>query len=510
MAVDSKSILTGAAILGTILVGIVMAVFVTTNAAGGIAALVPLITVILTLLALINPRAGIFGLAALVIWVDEFKRLAVYFGGAYSMTVMQTLAMPFIVLAALNAGFLLNIMFGKVKIDRLGIMIYLVGGIIGVVILKTMAGGLADRGQRAANIAGYLTLIPIACTYLKTFDEWRKFFAFQVIVALPAAAWAIKQYYFGFDQIEWEYARSGLSKVHYSQMFGFANPRVFGFFGSASALGCAAIYCAFAWWHGFRFRERWLFWLLSASILSWVLVLSTQRTALLYPLIVLVCALFFRTKLRTLAFYSTGFLIFVLGIFNAKFLIDQGLDNINRFLARLSGGDWAEQVLRVGTFSDRLRGWERLGRAESWSLFGTGKQTFSSVTLGFDVNSSDYSHDIINKILINYGIIGLLCVAIPGAIVLIALHSTVFVQNQKQDRNDTAFAMALSLPMIFLSFVGGDNFNANPINIQIWTAFVGVLIVRQFHLRNKAAERLEKREKAALSSPMGTPASQAR
>jgi O-Antigen ligase len=510
MALDSRGLVTGAAIFATILLGVIMAIFVTTNAAGGIAALVPLITVILTLLALINPRAGIFGLAALVIWVDEFKRLAVYFGGAYSMTVMQTLAMPFIVLAALNAGFLLNIMFGKVKIDRLGIMIYLVGGIIGLVILKTMAGGLAERGQRAANIAGYLTLIPIACAYLKTFDEWRKFFAFQVIVALPAAAWAIKQYYFGFDQIEWEYARSGLSKVHYSQMFGFANPRVFGFFGSASALGCAAIYCAFAWWHGFRSREKRLFWFLSAILLSWVLVVSTQRAALLYPVIVLVAAFFFRTRARVVGLYSAGFILVLLGIFNATYLLNQGIENTNRFLASLGGGAWGEQVLKVSTFSDRLRGWERLARADSWSLFGTGKQTFSSVTIGFDINSSDYSHDIINKVLINYGVIGLLCIFIPGVIVLSALHSTVFVQRDKQERNDTAFAIALSLPMIFMSFLGGDNFNANPINLQIWTAFVGVLIVRQSYQRRKAEERKEKRETIVPSGPMNVPASQLR
>jgi hypothetical protein len=331
-----------------------------------------------------------------------------------------------------------------------------------------------------------------------------------VIVALPAAAWAIKQYYFGFDQIEWEYARSGLSKVHYSQMFGFANPRVFGFFGSASALGCAAIYCAFAWWHGFRFRDKRLFWVLSALILTWVLVVSTQRAALLYPLIVLVASFAFRTKMRVVALYSTGFVLITLGILNAKYLLNQGIDNTNRFLAQLGGGSWGEQVLKVSTFSDRLRGWERLGRADSWSLFGTGKQTFSSVTLGFDVNSSDYSHDVINKILINYGVIGLLCVLIPGVILLTALHSTVFVQREKQDRNDTAFAIALSLPMIFMSFLGGDNFNANPINIQIWTAFVGVLIVRQSYLRKKAEERQEKHERTLLPGAMTTPASQLR
>ena len=332
MPVDSRSIVTGAAIFGAILLGVVMAVFVSTNASGGIAAMVPLITAILTLLALINPRAGLYGLAALVIWVDEFKRLAVYYGGANTTTVIQTLAMPFIVLAALNAGFMLNVMFGKVKIDRLGILIYALAATIGGAIFLTMDAPWTERGQRAANIAGYLTLIPIGYTYLRTFDDWRKFFSFQVIVALPAAVWAIKQYYYGFDQLEWVYARSGLSRVHYAQMVGFENPRTFGFFGSASALGCAAIYCAYSWWHAFRYRAKRLFWFIAGILLVWTLVVSTQRTALIYPLIVLVCTICFRSKLGTMALYATGLTAFMLGVLNSDYLLDEGLDEANRFL----------------------------------------------------------------------------------------------------------------------------------------------------------------------------------
>lgn len=489
MQFDSKSLLSAFLVIGGIILGIFMAVSVTTDAKGGIAALVPMIIVIMSLFALVNPRGGLYGLAALVIWVDEFKRLAVYFGGANSVTVIQTLAMPFIVLAALNAGFLLNIMFGKAKLDRLGILIYAFGGLIGSVVFVTMDASFAERGQRAANIAGYITLIPIACAYFKSFEDWRKFFGYQTIVALPAAAWAIKQYYFGFDQIEWTYAASGLSRVHFSQMFHFVNPRTFGFFGSASALGCASIYCAFSWWHGFRIPHRRGFWILSGIILTWVLVISTQRTALVYPLIVLICAFMFRTEVRTLGFYATGLIVFLLGVFNAKYLLDEGLEKTNRFLASLSSNAWAQEVLKVSTFSDRLRGWERLGKAESWSLTGTGKEQFSSVIVGFDVSSSDYNHDIINKILLSYGLLGILAVLIPGIIALSALHFTVFNQRDRDDRNDIAFALGLSLPMIGLSFIGGDNFNTNPINLQIWTAFVGVLVVRQATLRRKAIEK---------------------
>jgi len=491
MAIDSKVILQGFLIFLMLVLGIIMAFSVTTNAEGGLAALVPMITILLTLLSLVNPRAGLYGLAALVIWVDEFKRLAVYSGGAYSTTVLQTLAMPFIVLAALNAGFMLNLMFGKVRIDRIGVVFYGLATVIGLAIFFTMQAGVAERGQRAANIAGYLTLIPITYTYLKNFDDWHRFFSFQVIVALPAAAWAIKQYYFGFDQIEWDYARSGLSKVHYGQMFNFKDPRVFGFFGSASALGCASIYCAYSWWHGLRFRAQRLLWFFTAVILTWALVASTQRTALVLPLLVMVFAYAFRTKLLTFAIYTLAIGTFVMGVIFSDYLLDQGLDDVNQSIASDSG--WGSQVLRVSTFSDRLRGWQRLKRAESWSIIGTKKELFSDAYSGVDINSVDYNHDIINKILINYGVVGMLVVLIPAIVALRILHTAVYQAKDRPERNAAAFVLALSLPMIFLSMIGGDNFNTNPINLQIWTTIAGVFVCRQ-------ANRLATRSRTATGA----------
>ena len=376
-------------------------------------------------------------------------------------------------------------MFGKAKIDRLGILIYAVGSLVGLLVFITMTGSFPERVQRAANIAGYITLIPIANAYFKTFDDWRRFFAFQVMVALPAAAWAIKQSYYGFDIIEWTYARSGLSRVHSGQMLMFVNPRVFGFFGSGSALGCASIYCSFSWWHGLRFKKNRFIWLATALLLTWVLVISTQRTILIYPFLVLIGAYGFRTKVRAFLLYGSACSIILLGIIYSTYMLEQGLENINRFLASLSSSAWAEEVLKVSTFSDRLRGWERLTRADTYTLIGTGTKGS-----GYDDGNLYRNHDLINKILIDYGVIGFLLVVIAGVTVIYGLHATVFAQKNKQDRNDNAFAVALSLPMIYLSFLGGDNFNTNPINLQIWTAFVGVLVVRKQLMREKSAEKI--------------------
>lgn len=500
MAFDSKSVSVGLLILIGLLLAVFMAVSVTTNPQGGIAALIPLITISLSILAFVNPKQGLFALIPLVIWVDEFKRLAVYFGGAYSMTVIQALAMPFVVLAALNAGFFLQFLFGRVKIDKIGWMVFFMAGIIGCGIFFTMQAPLPERAQRAANIAGFITLIPIAYAYLRSFDEWRRFFVVQTLFALPAALWAIKQYHYGFDQIEMTYAFSGLSRVHMSQML-LPNPRVFGFFGSASALGCAAIYCAFAYWHAFRYRRHRIAWLLVSLLFTYVLVVSTQRTALIYPLIVLGASFAFRTRLRVLTAYALALILFVSAVMSSKYLLDEGIEKINRAIAMQSG--WGAKVLNVNTFSDRLRGWERLSRAKSWSLFGTGAEQVSGAGPLIDVNSDDYNHDIINKILIKYGAFGLLVVAIFSSALIYILHGIPLNSLTKEDRNDAAFALALALPIVGMSLIGGDNFNTNPINLQIWTSFSGVLVCRAvFILSRRERRMLSQQEIAAASAAM--------
>jgi hypothetical protein len=483
MAFDQRNLTQSFHIVCGLVLGLVMAIFVTTNPAGGLAALIPLISLCLAMVAVIKPKSGLYALAALVIWVDEFKRLAVYFGGAFSTTVVQALAMPFIVLAALNFGYILAVAFGRAKLGRVGIFIYLLAFVIGGAVFVLTDGGLSTRGQRAANMAGYITLIPIACAYLKNLSEWQHFFSFQVVLALPAAAWAIKQYYFGFDNIEWEYARSGLSQVHYSQMFLFKDPRVFGFFGSASAIGCVAIYCSYAWWHGFRFRSFRYGWFLIALLLTWVLFASTQRSALVFPLIVMVCAYCFRTRLRFATLALVGLSVFVLGVAKSDYLLEQGLEDINNALA--SDSAWGNQVLKVNTFSDRLRGWQRLKIAENWTLFGQPEGRNAREQDKYDVNGKYYNHDVINKILINTGIVGLLIVTIPTGWLIFSVMGAISRAPTKEERNDAALALALALPIVAMSMIGGDNFNTNPINLQIWSAFAGVMIFRNQFAKNQ-------------------------
>ena len=100
--------------------------------------------------------------------------------------------------------------------------------------------------------------------------------------------------------------------------------------------------------------------------------------------------------------------------------------------------------------------------------------------------------------------LGILVIAILAGFAVYVLHNTVYEQQDIRLRKNAAFALALSYPMILLSFVGGDNFNANPINIQIWTALAGVFVCRVQALARikdaKHARWLEEQERIRLAA----------
>ena len=218
-------------------------------------------------------------------------------------------------------------------------------------------------------------------------------------------------------------------------------------------------------------------WLGIAVFSLYILILTTQRTALIYPLIVFVVAWFFQTKVRTIIAYVSGVSLLILGVMFSTSLLNGGLESINKAIEVDS--EWGSQVLKVSTFSDRLRGWERLKKVDTYSLFGT-KSTTSGLEGSEMFNSDDYNHDLVNKILIHTGIVGLLALVIPLVFILFKLHKSCWNQPNVESVKWAAFALALVLPMIVMSMLGGGNFNTNPINLQIWSTFAGVFIMRAY------------------------------
>jgi hypothetical protein len=66
------------------------------------------------------------------------------------------------------------------------------------------------------------------------------------------------------------------------------------------------------------------------------------------------------------------------------------------------------------------------------------------------------------------------------------LLRVVFRSNAYITRNEGAFIMASIIPILILSFMGGDNFSMTPINLKIGSIFAGIFIIRKtFSISNK-------------------------
>ncbi|MFT3989911.1 MAG: hypothetical protein QM680_00735 [Luteolibacter sp.] len=476
---NSKSLSTILFVVMALLLGIWSGVSILVNPTGGIAGLSKLTTLICIAAALINPRIGLYVLAFQAMYIDEMKRLGVYYGAESLQTVQEILVGPILTLCALNLGLLVHVMLGRAKMSFLGWSLYGIGVALGLYYLTggAIGGGdsFAKRLYNAAAASSYTTVIPLAYAFFKEIKDWVKFLSFQTLLTIPSAAWAIWQYFNGFNNLEWTYALSGLSPVHSGQMLAFEHPRVFGFFGSASAMGCLCIYVTFCVWRAISIRDwRWVF-VLTSLLLFAALICSTQRSALLSPFIFGIVIFCYRSRFKTIALYGTLAAMFVIGVLNSTWLLNEGLDKINTAIS--SDGKWGSEVLKVSTFSDRLYGWERLKRPESWSLFGTGETTSSFQ--GNEKYGVNYSHDMINRSLMKVGAVGLAAILAIAGTIAWSLHRLVWRLPDKSQRILGALSLGTSVPICLMSAAGGDNFTATPYNLAIWSALAGVFVLKR-------------------------------
>ncbi len=488
------------AIAIAIVVAVWASISILLNPTGGISGLSKLISILGVVLGLVNPKAALYFLVVQAVYSDEIKRIGVFYGVQSTQTVSEILIGPLLTICAINISYFYGVIRRQYTFGRIGFLLYMIIPTVAIIMLvKGRDAGMLQNVYTAGTTTLYLTLIPICYGIFKTFQDWVDCISWQAIVAAPAAAWGIWQYFNGFNNIEWSYALSGLSMVHTEQMM-MKDPRIFGLFGSASALSCVGIYSCFSLWRAFRIPKRRLLFLLLGLLYLTTVILSHQRTTLIYPIVVFFFAIAFRNLWSTLMLYGSAVSFFVLGVLNASYLLDKGIYQINDLIR--GDGKWAENVLMVSTFSDRLRGWERLGRADSWSLFGTGRVLRSDfMSDAPDYTARDYSHDIINRIVINFGAVGLFITVLIGGGILFSLHRVVYKSSGTQIKRDGAFIIGCIVPGVLLAFIAGGNFSATPVNLQMWTVLSGVFILKKLSNGQRSSGRVP----AATPSPLPGP-----
>jgi len=230
-----------------------------------------------------------------------------------------------------------------------------------------------------------------------------------------------------------------------------------------------------------NYRHSRVLYIAVSAVYTVALFYSLQRTALVLPIFALIGYPLLRNLTGTIVTYVLGLGIVGAGIIFSDTLLWE-LDTIQEKIA-VEGGALGS-TLKITTFSDRLRGWSRLKNPDAYSL--TGKRIEGGE---ITADSADFSHDMINKTLINYGVLGLLAFASIGIYCVYRMHKLVLNLPPGLPQRTGAAMLAFLIPSFMLSVLGGGNFNTTPVNFFTWM-FVGVLFLCADRQKMSEAERM--------------------
>ncbi len=457
--------------MGTLVAVMLMLVKVLSSPTGGLAGMIKYAAAPLLLLCFVSPRTGLVIISFMGFYGDYYKKLAVYYGTASLSTVIEVLAVSVLLVVATMMGALMQVLFKGLKPDRTSVVIGVVTVLLtGLLMASGGEEGIAGRIQYAVNSGLYLGLAAVICLFCVSREDALGLCRLHYWLGIPWALWAAYQYWHGFTELEWSYAATELSPVLYSQMFLTPDaPRPYGFASNSSSYGVITFLFCFGIWHAFRYSKARAGFLVGTLIFALGLYVSMQRTIMLIPFLAGVTYFLFRTRGGTIFFYSSS-VAAAIGLIVISEVALGNLEAGNASMVEGSGG-WANRVVRLATFADRLKGWSRLKRASSYSWFGT---RWNDASAGHkEFNDADYSHDTINKILINYGVVGL---GAAAALVIFSLrfaHRTVLGIRDPLDRDAAVFVLSLLAVAGGLMTMGGNNLHAVPINLVVVT-YVGL------------------------------------
>lgn len=451
------------------------------SSSGAVGPLILIVGAGCAVLALINPRIGLYIAAFLVIYLDYFKKIAVYYGEVSMLTIIQVLSVSMVTIGAVYAGVILQAALKRIYLRPMDFLLFAgmaAFSLIAFVISYAGTRSVAQAGQFAANLSIYAGLIAVMPKLLSDDEHLLHFFKFVILCFVPWTVMGLKQYFLGFGPMDWFYAETYLSPVTSwqffvdLQMYGF--PRTIGFGSGSVNYGAIGFMLPLALWIWLHTPTRKFLWGFAAIALFVGMLVSLQRFATILPLVGI--AFFFFTqswKRLAIAYGSTITLLLVCIVFS-EFLADRLMD-INDAIA--SDGKWAGAFLRVGTFGSRLNGWELLRDPDTYSLFGR----FGEGELGnFQGRAGDRYHDSINVLLEAFGVFGLLVAVSLAAFTGYKLHSTIFSIQDPARRSLANMLIAAIVPIFFGGMLGGSNFHTNPFNFIMWMHIGGIYCLLRF------------------------------
>ena len=463
-----------AALIG-LLIALYAIVEISSDAGQGIVKAVRAVALVFIPLAFAKPRIGLYGTFFCLANIEWIKRYAIYYGDVSIWSVASTLVLPLALFSAVILGVLMGAFVGSTKMTTTRFFWFAIAAmvILGIIGLK---GTSPSAIQIALNSGLYIAIIPVTLMIFKDQKDLMKLFDVCVIMFLPWAFVAVYQYFNGFTDIDWYYARTGISPVYTKTMLAPGGSRPFGLAGSSPSFGAISFLGWYTLWKAFYVKDRRALSAIYAFIFLGSIFLSGYRTASISPVIALIGYPLFKRGGGLVVAYAAGLGASLLMVVFSQQLLDN-LGRYDKALLSVNSSEWWQDTVSVSTWSDRLRGYNRLKNPEAWSFFGKEIEGGYKGSDGkVNVSSKDYSHDMINAGLKNIGGVGVVFIGVILLVSVIKLHGLVLKLPPGPAQEFATMGLSYSLLKVALSVAGGGNFNVAPTATFTWLFFAAVVM----------------------------------
>jgi hypothetical protein len=440
----------------------------------------------LLLLSSINPRKGLMLLIVSGACLDFLKRLLVLFGIGSMSDVLGVLAVAPINLTGVFLGTcVLRPIFTKQMLDKTERRLVYLSLLL---IAASLASGIRASGGispvvlgNSANQSAYSLLVPIICILYRrrSLGELKRLLQFVALVYLPVAIYGIHQFIFGFNQFEIDYLRSGYTSL--TELLYEEHPRPFSMLNSNHAfsvsMGIVLLVSSLLCVGGLRNRTgifsskwRWLF----PAVFAVACFVSFGRSGWMVPIIGFVCMFAFRTSAGVVAFYAIFALGFALFVWNAD-LIYSSLDKLQAMLP--SGSIAKEQAFRIGTYSERLYGFQNVFQNHSmWTWFGNPDLAYQA---DHPLGQDEIVHDALGQMLVSHGIVGIIALALGGGLSLFIIHRKVHAIRRGPNESLARGLLSLGVAVFLGGMLTGSHLSVFPNNLLFWTAIGALVTIAQ-------------------------------
>jgi hypothetical protein len=471
-------------IVGAVLSGLLVVLSVLTGGGNEVGHLCKFMLIAVAVFGLIAPRNGILLLLFICAYIDTVKRLMAVSGRVSQMDLYYVLGIPPVLLSSVTASIIIAVFVGKLELKGhqwrlLFIAIGFVATNAGLSFLggNRSIGGLLPVVANSGSYALLLFLIPVLFQQREDIERLIK----RIIwIFLPVAIYGVLQKIFGYQEFEIAYLKTGIS-IEAKQLLD-NDFRPFSTLNSNTALttvcGFLAPLSFTAMFISTSTHRRSLLppslALPLTLIFSAGIVASTGRSGIAVAAFTFLGCWCFRSLNTTRGMYAVIVTLFASLIIFSNHLIEI-IGPLQMQISNLVGDEgYAEQMTRLGTYTDRLVGYYNLmTNPAMWSLFGHSRDILQDYSL--------YSHDLFTNALVRYGVVPVLGISIVAIFLLIQLHRTVL---RITDRSLLAIAAAMTAIMIssvLVSLLFGSVMGVFPINLLIYTMGGILMLAKQLY-----------------------------